>query len=168
MKDAISSPMCNQCGGPAIPGQISFEEHQLRIENARLKDELNRICALANKFLGRPLSSLAAPIPLPSSASGLELAVGRNGMTIIHFLARVNHDEFVIVYYLRTLLQAGADANATDSDGKLPVHMMRPLPWRFKEVEELLFQHTSDHDLVLKAIEAGANLEARRGAMVPE
>ena len=80
MKDAISSPMCNQCGGPAIPGQISFEEHQLRIENARLKDELNRICALANKFLGRPLSSLAAPIPLPSSTSGLELAVGRNGI----------------------------------------------------------------------------------------
>ena len=80
MKDAMSNPMCNQCGGPAIPGQISFEEHQLRIENARLKDELNRICALANKFLGRPLSSLAAPIPLPSSTAGLELAVGRNGL----------------------------------------------------------------------------------------
>ncbi|GMN44643.1 hypothetical protein TIFTF001_013839 [Ficus carica] len=80
MKDAVASPMCNQCGGPAIPGQISFEEHQLRIENARLKDELNRICTLANKFLGRPLSSLAAPIPLPSLTSELELAVGRNGM----------------------------------------------------------------------------------------
>ncbi|KAL5567824.1 hypothetical protein UlMin_024399 [Ulmus minor] len=79
MKDAMSNPMCNQCGGPAIPGQISFEEHQIRIENARLKDELNRICALANKFLGRPLSSLAAPIPLPSS-TGLELGVGRNGI----------------------------------------------------------------------------------------
>ncbi|XP_048325854.2 homeobox-leucine zipper protein ANTHOCYANINLESS 2 isoform X1 [Ziziphus jujuba] len=81
MKDAMANPVCNQCGGPAIPGQISFEEHQLRIENARLKDELNRICALANKFLGRPLSSLATPIPIPSStASGLQLAVGRNGM----------------------------------------------------------------------------------------
>lgn len=80
IKDAMSNPMCNQCGGPAIPGQISFEEHQLRIENARLKDELNRICALANKFLGRPLSSLATPIPVPSSTSGLQLGVGRNGM----------------------------------------------------------------------------------------
>ncbi|KAM6586979.1 hypothetical protein CsatA_009584 [Cannabis sativa] len=79
IKDAMSNPMCNQCGGPAIPGQISFEEHQLRIENARLKDELSRICSLANKFLGRPLSSLVAPLPLPSSAS-LELAMGRNGM----------------------------------------------------------------------------------------
>lgn len=80
MKDAMANPVCNQCGGPAIPGQISFEEHQLRIENARLKDELNRICSLANKFLGKPLSSLATPIPLPSSTSGLQLAVGRNGI----------------------------------------------------------------------------------------
>lgn len=80
MKDAMANPICNQCGGPAIPGQISFEEHQIRIENARLKDELNRICSLANKFLGRPLSSLATPIPLPSSTTGLQLAGGRNGI----------------------------------------------------------------------------------------
>ncbi|KAG2715814.1 hypothetical protein I3843_03G098100 [Carya illinoinensis] len=80
MRGAMANPICNNCGGPAIPGQISFEEHQLRIENARLKDELNRICALANKFLGRPLLSLPAPISLPSSNSGLELAVGRNGI----------------------------------------------------------------------------------------
>ena len=80
MRDAMANPVCNNCGGPAIPGQISFEEHQLRIENGRLKDELNRICALANKFLGRPLSSLATSIPLPSSTSSLELGVGRNGI----------------------------------------------------------------------------------------
>ncbi|XP_054786163.1 homeobox-leucine zipper protein ANTHOCYANINLESS 2-like isoform X2 [Prosopis cineraria] len=74
MKEAMANPICNNCGSPAIPGQISFEEHQLRIENARLKDELNRICSLANKFLGRPISTMA----LPSSNSGLELAIGRN------------------------------------------------------------------------------------------
>ncbi|TKY45132.1 Homeobox-leucine zipper protein ANTHOCYANINLESS 2 [Spatholobus suberectus] len=80
MKEALANPICNNCGGPAIPGQISLEEHQTRIENARLKDELNRICALANKFLGRPLSALASPMPLPPSNSGLELAIGRNGI----------------------------------------------------------------------------------------
>lgn len=80
MRDAMANPVCNSCGGPAIPGQISFEEHQLRIENARLKDELNRICSLANKFLGRPISSLATPIHFPSSNSSLELVVGRNGI----------------------------------------------------------------------------------------
>ncbi|KAJ1433761.1 START domain [Sesbania bispinosa] len=79
MKEALANPMCNSCGGPAIPGQISLEEHQIRIENARLKDELNRICALANRFLGRPLSSLASPMPLPTPNSGLELGIGRNG-----------------------------------------------------------------------------------------
>ncbi|KAK7380267.1 hypothetical protein VNO78_32775 [Psophocarpus tetragonolobus] len=80
MKEALANPICNNCGGPAIPGQISLEEHQTRIENARLKDELNRICAISNKFLGRPLSSLASPMPLPSSNTGLELAIGRNGL----------------------------------------------------------------------------------------
>lgn len=80
MKDAMSNPMCHNCGGPAIPGQISFDEHQLRIENARLNDELNRICTLAQKFLGRPISNLATPPSLPSSTTGLDLAMGINGM----------------------------------------------------------------------------------------
>jgi homeobox-leucine zipper protein len=79
MKEAMVNPICNNCGGPAIPGQILFEEHQIRIENARLKDELNRICALTNKFLGKPISSLANPMALPTSNSGLELGIGRNG-----------------------------------------------------------------------------------------
>ncbi|KAK4280384.1 hypothetical protein QN277_012014 [Acacia crassicarpa] len=78
IKEAMANPMCNQCGGPAIPGQISFEDHHLRIENARLKDELNRICVLANKFLGRPLSSLASPTAIMGLNSGLELAIGRS------------------------------------------------------------------------------------------
>ncbi|KAI4351788.1 hypothetical protein L6164_006105 [Bauhinia variegata] len=80
MKEAMANPVCNGCGGPAIPGQISFEEHQMRIENARLKDELNRICALANKFIGRPISSLANPMALPGPNAALELAIGRSGL----------------------------------------------------------------------------------------
>lgn len=79
IKEATRNPICSGCGGAAILGEISIEEHHLRIENARLKDELNRICVLANKFLGRPLSSLAGPFPPLMSNSNLELAVGRNG-----------------------------------------------------------------------------------------
>ncbi|XP_048229112.1 homeobox-leucine zipper protein ANTHOCYANINLESS 2 isoform X2 [Ricinus communis] len=75
----MTDPMCNGCGGPVVPGPVSFDQQQLRIENARLKDELGRVCALANKFLGRPLSSSANPIPPFGSNSKLELAVGRNG-----------------------------------------------------------------------------------------
>lgn len=77
MKEAMRNPICNNCGGPAALGEISLEEHHLRIENARLRDELNRICLLANKFLGRPLSSLAGS--MATNNSDLELAVGRNG-----------------------------------------------------------------------------------------
>ncbi|THG05495.1 hypothetical protein TEA_020378 [Camellia sinensis var. sinensis] len=78
MKEGMRNPICGNCGGPAILGDVSIEEHNLKVENARLKDELNRISILANKFLGRPISSLAGSIP-PLSSSCLELAVGRNG-----------------------------------------------------------------------------------------
>ncbi|XP_019452814.1 PREDICTED: homeobox-leucine zipper protein ANTHOCYANINLESS 2-like isoform X1 [Lupinus angustifolius] len=80
IKDAMSNPVCNSCGGPALPGQISFEEHQIRIENARLKDELTRIVSLTNKFLGKPISSLSSPMSLSAANSGLELGIGMKGI----------------------------------------------------------------------------------------
>lgn len=76
LKEAMRNPVCSNCGGPAALVELSIEEHHLKIENARLRDELNRICAVTNKFLGRPLSSLAS---MPPGNSDLELAVGRNG-----------------------------------------------------------------------------------------
>ncbi|WOG91331.1 hypothetical protein DCAR_0310579 [Daucus carota subsp. sativus] len=79
IKEAMRNPICGGCGGGAILGEISFEENHLRIENARLKDELNRISVLTSKFLGRPLSPLAGPFAPAASNSNLELAVGRNG-----------------------------------------------------------------------------------------
>ncbi|WCJ23156.1 Homeobox-leucine zipper protein HDG1 [Euphorbia peplus] len=79
IRDAMRNPMCSNCGGPAIIGDISLEEQHLRIENARLKDELDRVCALAGKFLGRPISSLAGSMGPPMPNSSLELGVGNNG-----------------------------------------------------------------------------------------
>ena len=79
IKEAMRNPICSGCGGAAILGEISFEENHLRIENARLKDELNRMCVLTNKFIGRPLSPLPGPFPPAMSNFNLELAVGRNG-----------------------------------------------------------------------------------------
>ncbi|KAF3441282.1 hypothetical protein FNV43_RR15195 [Rhamnella rubrinervis] len=78
IRDAMRNPICSNCGGPAIIGEISLEEQHLRIENARLKDELERVCALAGKFLGRPISSLASSIAPPLPSSTLELGVGTN------------------------------------------------------------------------------------------
>nr|GMC53740.1 Homeobox-leucine zipper protein ANTHOCYANINLESS 2 [Ipomoea batatas] len=73
IREAMRNPLCTNCGGPAMIGEISLEEQHLRIENVRLKDELDRVCALAGNFLGRPVSSL------PNINSSLELGVGSNG-----------------------------------------------------------------------------------------
>ncbi|KAJ8565428.1 hypothetical protein K7X08_008004 [Anisodus acutangulus] len=79
IREAMRSPICTNCGDPAMIGEISLEEQHLRIENARLKDELDRVCALAGKFLGRPISSLVTSMPPPMPNSSLELGVGSNG-----------------------------------------------------------------------------------------
>ncbi|RLM87580.1 hypothetical protein C2845_PM04G21350 [Panicum miliaceum] len=78
IREAMRNPICANCGGAAVLGEVSLEEQHLRIENARLKDELDRVCALAGKFLGRPISS-GSPMPSLPGCSGLELAVGSNG-----------------------------------------------------------------------------------------
>ncbi|KAK8521305.1 hypothetical protein V6N12_005214 [Hibiscus sabdariffa] len=79
LKQAMINSVCNSCGGPAVPGEISYEQHQLKIENARLKEELSRVCSLTNKFLGWPPSSSVGPIASQGLNSNLELAVGGNG-----------------------------------------------------------------------------------------
>ncbi|XP_045810380.1 homeobox-leucine zipper protein ROC6-like [Trifolium pratense] len=79
MKEAMANPICSNCGGPAIPGQISMEEHQIRIENARLKEELARVCTLSNKFLGRPVSALTG-MSMQNPNAGFEFGMGRNGI----------------------------------------------------------------------------------------
>ncbi|KAL8114210.1 hypothetical protein AgCh_021172 [Apium graveolens] len=72
LREAMRNPICTNCGGPAMVGEISVEEQRLRMENARLKDELDKVSALAGKFLGRPVSSLSTP-------TSLELGMGGNG-----------------------------------------------------------------------------------------
>lgn len=79
LKDAMSNPTCSNCGGPAIPGQFSPEDHQLRVENARLKEELGRVSTLTHKFFGRPVSAFGS-IAMPNPNSGFELGMGRNGV----------------------------------------------------------------------------------------
>ncbi|KAM0924378.1 hypothetical protein ACQ4PT_004989 [Festuca glaucescens] len=85
IREAMRTPMCGGCGSPAMLGEVSLEEQHLRIENERLKDELSRVCTLATKFLGKPVSLLSPlqlqpqhlSMPLPNSS--LELAVGGIG-----------------------------------------------------------------------------------------
>lgn len=73
VNDAIRNPICTNCGGPAMLAEQSLEEHHLRMENARLRDELERVCSLTGRFLARPLFP-SIPPNVPNSS--LELAVG--------------------------------------------------------------------------------------------
>ncbi|KAF8669878.1 hypothetical protein HU200_051055 [Digitaria exilis] len=83
-KEALANAACPNCGGPAtaVIGEMSFDEHHLRIENARLHDEIDRISAIAAKYVGKPInnglvpnssniSSIAAPYPPQLSSHNL-------------------------------------------------------------------------------------------------
>ncbi|GAB4830928.1 Homeobox-leucine zipper protein MERISTEM L1 [Ancistrocladus abbreviatus] len=77
-KEALSNATCPNCGGPAALGEMSFDEQHLRIENARLREEIDRISAIAAKYVGKPLVSLPHLSPhLPSR--NLDLGVGNFG-----------------------------------------------------------------------------------------
>ncbi|KAJ3681677.1 hypothetical protein LUZ60_014250 [Juncus effusus] len=65
LQGAIRNVACPNCGSPAVLGEISFDEQHLRIENARLKDELERLTCIASRYTGRPLTqSLGPTMPL--------------------------------------------------------------------------------------------------------
>ncbi|KAB2637548.1 homeobox-leucine zipper protein MERISTEM L1-like [Pyrus ussuriensis x Pyrus communis] len=56
-KEALGNATCPNCGGPAAIGEMSFDEQHLRIENARLREEIDRISSIAAKYVGKPLTS---------------------------------------------------------------------------------------------------------------
>ncbi|KAJ1375782.1 START domain [Sesbania bispinosa] len=65
IREAMRNPMCSNCGGPAMIGEISLEEQHLRIENARLKDELDRLeLGVGGNGFGGMSTTVAATLPL--------------------------------------------------------------------------------------------------------
>ncbi|XP_051218748.1 homeobox-leucine zipper protein ROC2 [Lolium perenne] len=72
-KEALSSASCPNCGGPAALGEMSFDEHHLRVENARLRDEIDRLSAIAAKYIGKPM------VPFPVLSNPTLGAVGAYG-----------------------------------------------------------------------------------------
>jgi len=41
-REALSNASCPNCGGPTAIGEMSFDEHHLRLENARLREEVSQ------------------------------------------------------------------------------------------------------------------------------
>lgn len=72
IREALKNVICPSCGGPPLQDPY-FDEHKLRIENAHLKEELDRVSSIAAKFIGRPISQL--PPIHPPHFSSLELSM---------------------------------------------------------------------------------------------
>lgn len=77
-KEALSNASCPNCGGPAAIGEMSFDEQHLRIENARLRDEIDRISGIAAKYVSKPMLTYPQFSPHGQSRS-LDLGVGSFG-----------------------------------------------------------------------------------------
>ncbi|KAF8728200.1 hypothetical protein HU200_018789 [Digitaria exilis] len=80
LQAAIRNVVCPNCGHAAVLADMSFEEQQLRIENARLKDELDRLACIATRYGGgggrQPSMSsamLCLPAPPPVLVPPLDL-----------------------------------------------------------------------------------------------
>ncbi|XP_011628991.1 homeobox-leucine zipper protein ROC2 isoform X1 [Amborella trichopoda] len=78
-KEALNNASCPNCGGPTALGEMSFDEQHLRIENARLREEIDRISGIAAKYVGKPMVSYP-PLMAPLSRSPLDLGVGNFGV----------------------------------------------------------------------------------------
>ncbi|XP_023523434.1 homeobox-leucine zipper protein HDG11-like [Cucurbita pepo subsp. pepo] len=71
IREALKNVICPSCGGPPLHDAY-FDEHKLRMENAHLKEELDRVSSMAAKYIGRPISQ-------PSHFSSLELSMSSFG-----------------------------------------------------------------------------------------
>lgn len=104
-KEALGNATCPNCGGPAALGEMSFDEQHLRIENARLREEvtivdqsgltskvakysesrlyvfvqIDRISGIAAKYVGKPLSSFPHMSSNHTSSRSLEVGAGSFG-----------------------------------------------------------------------------------------
>ncbi|CAL1393800.1 unnamed protein product [Linum trigynum] len=77
-REALSNTSCPNCGGPTAIGEMSFDEHHLRLENARLREEIDRISSIAAKYVGKPVMNYPL-MSSPMATRQLELGVGNFG-----------------------------------------------------------------------------------------
>ncbi|KAG8661322.1 homeobox-leucine zipper protein HDG11 [Manihot esculenta] len=77
IREALRNVICPSCGGPPVTEDSYFDEHKLRMENAQLKEELDRVSSIAAKYIGRPISHL--PPVQPIHVSSLDLSMGSFG-----------------------------------------------------------------------------------------
>ncbi|PPD84391.1 hypothetical protein GOBAR_DD18670 [Gossypium barbadense] len=96
LRQAIASAICNNCGVPAVPDEISYEPSQLMIENSRLKDELNRalrrtgFCGLNNGSISLPMGfefGHGATMPLMNPSFAYEMPYDKSALVDVALAA---------------------------------------------------------------------------------
>lgn len=81
IREALKNVICPSCGVPPINEDNYFDEHKLRMENAQLKEELDRVSSIAAKYIGRPISQLPPVQPIHISSLDLSMSsFGGHGM----------------------------------------------------------------------------------------
>ncbi|XP_057763099.1 homeobox-leucine zipper protein HDG5 isoform X1 [Arachis stenosperma] len=76
LQASLRSVICPNCGGPGIMGaDLGLDEQQLRIENARLREELERVCCLTSRYSGRPIQTMAPAPALMAPSLDLDMNI---------------------------------------------------------------------------------------------
>uniref|UniRef100_A0A7N0UJ37 Uncharacterized protein n=1 Tax=Kalanchoe fedtschenkoi TaxID=63787 RepID=A0A7N0UJ37_KALFE len=81
LREALKNIMCPNCGSMRIGDDPYLDEQQLHLENAHLKEELDRVSSIAAKYIGRPVSQFSTT--QSSHISLIELSLGSFGGQII-------------------------------------------------------------------------------------
>ncbi|TQD83645.1 hypothetical protein C1H46_030812 [Malus baccata] len=74
IREALKNVICPSCGVPPLNEDSYFDEQKLRMENAQLKQELDRVSSIAAKYIGRPISQLPPVQPIHISSLDLSMA----------------------------------------------------------------------------------------------
>ncbi|XP_049936922.1 homeobox-leucine zipper protein ROC3-like isoform X2 [Nymphaea colorata] len=79
LQAAMRNISCHTCGGPAILGELSCDVQHLRLENAHLREELDRICNMTSRYSSRRPSVFSSVHPAfqpPAVQPSLDLDMG--------------------------------------------------------------------------------------------
>ncbi|XP_051133903.1 homeobox-leucine zipper protein PROTODERMAL FACTOR 2-like [Andrographis paniculata] len=91
-KEALSNAICPTCGGPAAFGDMSFDEQHLRMENARLREEIERMAGMASRYAGKSVVAYPNLMPHPQIENGVGTYGGQFGMGLGNLMYASNTD----------------------------------------------------------------------------